>query len=270
MSKRIGFQFRQPRSKMPKLDITISSSQRMNIAGPSNLHQPREVAETPAQIDDAWGDDEEDEIFVLASQAVEQVQANAAVVISQAMNTADHDISYNRFRQNARPVHSTQFNPIDEFDNDEDIFSNVPDFLPNAVQPAASTDNKENNGQMAQNQHSGQNVGRVSSDTKARDQKEKIQNEYYAEKFKAQKKQIEQLKETLSKLNQRCTTKEGEASTLRYEVDSKARDIDRLRKERMEEAVDMEKKYSEKITALEKKIENQRSELEFKVNFLLF
>lgn len=276
----MGFQFRQPRSKMPKLDITISSSQRITNAEPSTSQQQRDMA----MAEDAWCEDEEDEIFVLASQAVEQVQANAAVVISQAMNSqAEHDISYNRFRQNVRPVHSTQINnnPIDAFDQDEDIFSNVPDFVSNVVQP--SSENKENNGQMVQqnnnhhhqNQNQNQNhhqqqsshsnVGHASENDGARNQKEKIQNEYYGEKIKAQKKEIEQLKETLNKLNQRCTTKEGESSTLRFEVDSKSREIERLRREKMEEAVEIEKKYSEKISALEKKIVVQRSELEFKV-----
>lgn len=241
----------------------------MAVAGPSNLNQPRESAEPAASSDDAWYEDEEDEIFVLASQAVEQVQANAAVVISQAMNTTDHDISYNRFRQNARTAQSTQMNHFDICS--EDIFSNVPDFIPNAVRPPQETTNhKENNGQMASSQHSSQHFARVPSDPSIKTrEKEQIQNKYYAEKLKAQKKQIEQLKETLNKLNQKCTTKEGEASTLRYEVDTKSREIERLRKERIEEAVDMETKFGEKITALEKKIEKQRTELEFKVIILL-
>lgn len=269
----MGFQFRQPRAKMPKLDITISSSQRIANAGPSTSQQARDVA----MIEDAWCEDEEDEIFVLASQAVEQVQANAAVVISQAMNSADHDITYNRFRQNVRPVHSTQINdnPMDVFDNDEDIFSNVPDFVSNTVQP--STENRENNGQVAQqnnnnnnqnnHQQSSQNnvAGPSSDNTGARNQMEKIQNEYYGEKIKTQKKEIDQLKETLNKMNQRCTTKEGETSTLRYEVHTKSSEIDRLRREKLQDAVEIEKKYAEKIAALEKKIETQRSELEFKV-----
>lgn len=252
---------------MPKLDITISSSQRIVAAGPSNMNQPR--MDAPPQSEDDWGDDDiDDEFFVLASQAAEQVEANAAVVISQAMNTRDHDMSYIRFRQDVRTAQSTQISHIDEFDNDEDIFSNVPDFVQAA---GPSVENKENNGQTARsnqnvpNQPSTSNASRVSSDDKAREQKEKIQTAYYAEKMKAQKKQIETLKETLNKVNQKCTTKEGEASTLRYEVDTKSREIERLRKEKMDEAVEMEKKYSEKIIALEKKIEEQRSELEFKV-----
>lgn len=273
MSKRMGFQFRQPRSKMPKLDITITSSQRIAVAGPSNMNQQRAMA--PSQAEDAWAEDDEDELFVLASQAAEQVEANAAVVISQSMNNRDHDMSYIRFRKDVRTAQSTQLNHIDEFDNDEDLFSNVPDFAPNPVQPVRSVENKENNGHTAQNHQSAQNQPststsrRISVDEKAREKKEKIQTEYYAEKFKAQKKQIETLRETLNKVNQKCTTKEGEASTLRYEVDSKSREIERLRKEKMEEAVDMEKKFSEKIIALEKKIEEQRSELEFKVKIIL-
>lgn len=272
----MGFQFRQPRSKMPKLDITISSSQRIVAAGPSNMNQQRADPMTPTQTEDAWGEDDGDEFLVLASQAAEQVEANAAVVISQAMNNREHDMSYIRFRQDVRVAQSTQMNHIAEFDNDEDIFSNLPDFIPNPIQPAPSMENKENNGQMAHNHQSAHNQpststsSRLSSDDKAREKKEKMQTDYYTEKVKMQKKQIETLKETLNKINQKCTTKEGEASTLRYEVDSKSREIERLRKEKMEEAVDMEKKYSEKIIALEKKIEEQRSELEFKVNFTYF
>lgn len=268
MSKRMGFQFRQPRSKMPKLDITISSSQRIAVSGPSNMNQQRAVPGAPAQSEDAWCEDEEDEFLVLASQAAEQVQANAAVVISQSMSIRDHDMSYTSFRQEARTAQSTQLNPIDELDNDDDLFSNVPDIIPNAILPAPAAENTEYNVQTAQNQNR-QNSLRISIDNKAREQKEKMQNEYYTEKLKMQKKQIETLKETLNKMNQKCTTKEGEASTLRYEVDSKSREVERLRKERMEEAVDMGKKYAEKITALEKKLEEQRCELEFKVNSLI-
>lgn len=265
----MGFQFRQPRSKMPKLDITISSSQRIVAAGPSNMNQQR--VEQPAQSEDAWGEDDEDELLILASQAVEQVEANAAVIISQSMN--NHDMSYIRFRQDVRTAQSTQLNPIDEFDNDEDIFSSVPDFVVNPAQPAPSVENKENKAQHAINHQNAQNqpstsaayVPRVTSDDKTREKKEKVQNEYYADQLKQKTKQIQTLKESLNKVNQKCTTKEGEASTLRYEVDAKSREIERLRKEKMEEAIHMEKKYSEKIIALEKKIEEQRSELQFKV-----
>lgn len=264
MSKRMGFQYRQPRPKMPKLDITISSSQRVVAAGPSNMNQQKVLPDAPAQNEDAWCDeDDDDEIFVLASQVADQFQANAAALISQSMNNiCDPDTSYLRFRQDVRPVHSTQFNAIDEFDKDEDIFSNLPDFGTNAPQPGTSTENKENNGH--QNAHI---AARVSADTAAKEQKEKIQNEYFAEKNKALKKQIDTLQGQLNKVNQKCTTKEGEASTLRYEVDSKNREIEKLRKDRMEEAMEMERKYSEKVAALEKKIEKQRSELEFKVSY---
>ncbi|XP_031634094.1 uncharacterized protein LOC116347582 [Contarinia nasturtii] len=270
MSKRMGFQFRQPRSKMPKLDITIQSSQRIT-AGPSNMNPQRDiVAETPTQPDGNWSDEEE--FFVLSSQAADMVHTSASVVISQSMNSlANHDMSYTRFRQEVRTVHSTQINPIKEVlnDDDDDLFSNIDEPIPNAIQAAPNAETPKTNGQNVQNQQFSQNFNRPSTSTstvnnKLKEQSEKIQCQYYAEKIKAQKKQIETLRETLNKVNQKCTTKEGESSTLRYEVDSKSRDIERLRKEKMDEAVQMEKKYSEKITALEKKIEEQRSELEFK------
>lgn len=269
MSKR-GFQFRHPRSKMPKLDITISSSQRM-AAGPSNMNQPRDVVpETPAHGDaDDWSDEEE--FFVLSSQAADLVHTNASVVISQSMNNlTNHDMSYTRFRQEVRTVHSTQFNPINEFDNDDDLFSNIDEPISNAVQLPPIAENVQANGQHAKNQQNNDQRPTTSNANKIKEQSEKMQCQYYAEKIKAQKKQIETLRETLNKVNQKCTTKEGESSTLRYEVDAKAREIERLRKEKMDEAVRMERKYSDQITALEKKIEEQRSELEFKVNYPIY
>lgn len=198
MAKRPGFQYRQPRSKMPKLDITISSSQRNVIAGPSRMQQP----EAQIQQDDMWGDDDE-EYIMLASQVVEKLDANAEMIISQSMNIRDADLSYGRFQRNVRASTQHQSPILDDFGNDnvEDILANVPDVITNnVVKPTAATTSHR-----ASNQNSQANEIKNSEKTKM-----EVHQTYLTEKMKTQKKEIENLKETLNKLNEKCQIKEGE------------------------------------------------------------
>lgn len=200
MAKRLGFQYRQPRSKMPKLDITISSSQRSVIAGPSRINT---VQQSEPQIqqeekieDDMWGDDDE-EYIMLASQAVEKLDANAEMIISQSMNIRDIDLSYGRFQRDVRS--STQHPYCNEFENDncEDILANVPDVIVNNVmQPVAHTSQIP-----------------ISNGAECKDTaktKMEVHQTYLTEKMKTQKREIENLQETLNKLSEKCQIKEGE------------------------------------------------------------
>lgn len=57
---------------------------------------------------------------------------------------------------------------------------------------------------------------------------------------------------------------------MRYELEDKKHQFDKVRNDKMAEIMQLEKQFSEKITQLEKKIESQRSELEFKVLVKLF
>lgn len=56
-----------------------------------------------------------------------------------------------------------------------------------------------------------------------------------------------------------------QASTLRYELELNKQQSDKIRKDKVTEIMQLEKNFSGKIAALEKKIEAQRSELQFKV-----
>lgn len=60
-----------------------------------------------------------------------------------------------------------------------------------------------------------------------------------------------------------------QASTLRYELDLNKKSVEQLRKKQMSDSSQLEKEYIEKIAKLEKIIETQRSEIEFKVTSLL-
>lgn len=52
---------------------------------------------------------------------------------------------------------------------------------------------------------------------------------------------------------------------MRYELEHKTQQFDKVRKDKMAEIMQLEKQFSVKITDLEKKIESQQTELEFKV-----
>lgn len=54
---------------------------------------------------------------------------------------------------------------------------------------------------------------------------------------------------------------------MRYELGLKEQQIDRLRKEKLTEIGTLEKQYTEKVVNLEKTVESQKSELEFRVSF---
>lgn len=56
-----------------------------------------------------------------------------------------------------------------------------------------------------------------------------------------------------------------QASTLRYELEMNRQQCDRLRKEKITEREHLEKDFVEKVTILQKKVEKQQTELQFKV-----
>lgn len=198
MSKRPGFQYRQPRSKMPKLNITISSSQRSQVAGPSRINNVQQT-EVQQHQEDMWGDDDDEEYIMLASQVVEKLDANAELIISQSMNTLDADLSYRRFQRDVRTSTQHQSSIMSEFDNDfgEDILAIVPDVVSKPVaKPVLATMTNETQSMR-------------SIDAK-NTEKAKLEVNHLTEKNKAQKREIENLKETLKKLNEKCQIKEGE------------------------------------------------------------
>lgn len=214
MAKRSAFQYRMPRAKLPKLNITISSSQQ----GPSNATaaQGSRVAPIaqPQQSEDMWPEDDDDELILLASQAAEKVEANAETVLSQAMSA---NFNYEKFRLGAQS--STQLNKTsDGVDDimcvDDDIFGEIPecDIAPKAVaepkeKPAPPLVSEDlfatpSTSVAAQNRQKIENA------------KIAAQNTYFSKKMRDQKKEIENLKDALAKTNEKCQTKEGEVCSI--------------------------------------------------------
>lgn len=216
MAKRSAFQYRQPRSKMPRLDITISSSQSVSSrlssanAGSSNAMNYNDRGGDGEEL---WGGDDDEEFILLASQAAEKIEANAEnFIVSQAMN---FDLSYGQFRNEVRA--STQLDDI--FDND-DIFSNIPDDAWDAGPTTSTAANPDNGAAVFKVPDAAATSAALAArhDEQTRQTqlaKNEAQQSFFTEKIKVQKKEIENLRETLNKITEKCETKEGEVNGLR-------------------------------------------------------
>lgn len=265
---------------MPKLDMTnepsqslfgnqttrIPNSQSTTNRPPVQQSQARQVVPPPPvrhqviETENLW-DEEDEEVFMVASQVLD---AQPDSVISQAMNfTSVNELTFNHFRREVEAstqlsAPQTNHNDIDDFmrsDDDEDIFTKLPDFS-NLNQPKAQVvdvpavverqDDDVNRKKMAQRE---------------------AQTKFLQNRIREQRKEIDRLKDNNTKTSDRCIQKEGEASSLRYELQLRDQQVDRLRREKIAEVNALEKQLVEKVSALEKVIDAQKSEIEFKVSF---
>lgn len=263
MTKRSGFQFKKPRPKIPKLDIQIHSSQTyvasQTVASQQNapahrLAAPRQPA---PESDDMWGDEDDSDFIMLASQVADRVEERFDVVLSQSLNfSVGNDLSYGLFQREVdastqlrMPIKNTEINDL--MSGDEEDFLNIPmpekaGDIDKTLQPSTSNNNQKNDA--------------------LKNAQIEAQATYLQTKIREQKKQIETLKESLTKSSEKCQQKEGEASSLRYELKLKQQMNDNLRKEKMAEIGALESKYTDKVNKLKKALEAQKNESEFKVS----
>lgn len=152
-----NFQYIQPKKKEPRLDISIVSSA-SSITSKSNFNQPLArvpykkyapaplhelvpkikptasvaAAQPPKAINsvDMWGDDDDDEIIMLASQVADRVQTFGQDILVNSM-----DVSFRRFSSDKKNAQSTQkpepTKIVDDYmkaflaDEDELVFSDI-------------------------------------------------------------------------------------------------------------------------------------------------
>lgn len=254
MAKRGAFQFRLPPSKMPKLDITITSGQamaasqtvglsqmpassRMPAPWPHQQQQQQQQPQPAQQSEDIWGDDGDDEMILLASQVADQCEAASQMVISEAMNFTAHNLSYGRFQnevdtstQLPAPIKNKTKFAFDDADGFEDLLSQVPYFAngqqsrasePATAAPMPSTSTATTAVMMAvpplpaaPPAPSSRIVCDLSKDNTAqKDAQKEAQATYLQKKIRERKKEIDTLKESLSKISEKCQQKEGEVCT---------------------------------------------------------
>lgn len=244
---------------MPKLDLQIYSSQEImasqlasqQMSVPS-FRAPAAARQQPApESEDMWGDDEDNDFIMLASQVADRVEAHPDVVMSQHPPNNTIDISYGLFQrevdsstQMGPPIKNTEI--IDLMSGDEEDFLNIP--MPEKMKSIDKT------------------LQPGPSNEKLKNAQTEAQTKYMQNQMRDQKKEIELLKRNLEQANEKCQQKEGEASSLRYEMNLKEQMADRLRKEKMVEIGALESKYVEKVHRLESAMEALNRENDFKVS----
>lgn len=231
MAKRPGFQFRTSRAKMPKLNITVSSSSQVPSDMPSTQRGPAVAVPLPQQSEDMWPDDDDDELIMLASQAAEKVDAVAEMVFSE---TLGDKLNYDKFRKEVQS--STQLNkPTNELNDfmcvDEDVFADIPEYnvapkpvsKPKPKPPANGVSDevfaKPSTSLAVRNLQKAENLAPAPSTSSAATNHQQMehtkiaaQNTFLSNKMRDQKKEIENLKEALAKVKETCQTKEGEVA----------------------------------------------------------
>lgn len=224
---------------MPKLDITVLNGEAIvssQAYGPSQMsaaprlpaqQQPLPLPAQQAQPESAmWGDDDDDEFVMLASQVAARVEAASEAVISQAMNfTAD--MSYGRFQnevdastQLTAPIkNKPMFDELME-DDFEDIFAKVPDFsnIPEQAKVAAlqqplattATTSAATTSTATSQLNRAVAVAMPKDNTAQKNAQKEAQAAFLQNKIRELKKEYEALRESSGKISEKCQQKEGE------------------------------------------------------------
>lgn len=272
------FEFKQPKSKFQKLDITQTSSQILN---PITINVAKDSSKSINNEDNCiWDDD--DEFILLASQAAEKVNA-----MKEGIGTIDSFTQFTRHADAITSSSSTQRKTdsvISNFldDNDDDlVLSQIPTFETNFVSPAKKNneiliknkmiDKPENNlpltsipstSKNAQNQYSSNLQNNI-------DRKETVCIKFMEKDLEKKKICIESLQEKIKISNELIQTKDGETKILRYELQLIKKRNDDLRREKFEEIERIKCENLNKIKNLELELNAQKTELEFKVKSLI-
>ncbi|KAJ8720494.1 hypothetical protein PYW08_005959 [Mythimna loreyi] len=254
MSKRFYPQHQGERKKA-KLDISISDH---NFP----LSQNNDFNKEP-NIDDNWGDDNDDEILLLASQACEQAY-NTSDDISQLAN-------YSMCMKPSSTSTQLSFEPTPSTSSSKSEFTfKKPSFnTPSAISthlkekchrissPLPGISSKvlpKTNGQV-----------NMSDDLIFSDKvfKTHDSDHVYRQLLQMQEENAK-LKSENGKLLEKCVTKEGEASILRTQLKSCQSAVDNARLEKIKAQEKVQMEWQEKLSAANNQLHDLRTQLDFK------
>ncbi|XP_050672877.1 uncharacterized protein LOC126970801 isoform X2 [Leptidea sinapis] len=242
MSKRYIFPQEYGDRKRAKLDVTVSDHNfPVSQAGPTS---------------DTWGDDNDDEILLLASQVCEQAYNDK--------NTSflpDYSLCMN-------PVTtSTQYEPVPSTSKAPGVFKR-PNKTPLSMVSTKLRDRCEKMSLplsgITSKINSMENV-HLSDDLIVNDKIFKGQDgdNMYKQYLKLQEENTK-LKSENGKLLEKCVTKEGEASILRTQLKSCQTAVDNVRLEKIKAQENAKAEWMDKIKAASNEINNLKSQLDFK------
>ncbi|XP_075982069.1 mutagen-sensitive 304 [Anticarsia gemmatalis] len=252
MSKRFYYPQQQGERKKAKLDISISDH---NFP----LSQTNEF-QKESKDNDNWGDDNDDEILLLASQACEEAYTN-----NDISQLPDYSLCMQP------PSTSTQLNPQPSTSKTEFTFKK-PSFNPPS---AVSTHLKEKCNRISSPLPgiSSKVISKTNSHVSSTNDYDGIFNDKV---FKGQDsdyiyKQLLQLQEENNKLKsengkllEKCVTKEGEVSILRTQLKSCQSAVDNARLERIKAQEKVQMEWNDKLSAANNQMHDLRTQLDFK------
>lgn len=236
--------FPNPPPKKSRLDISIHTAtsgtkNNQQISAPyhrlqsisnfRNVHQPAKttyVPQTSVVNQELWGNDDDDEILLLASQAIDGIQQ-----AEDGYNLTMDITSFDGFKSNKKPGSTSTQMPVIISDDDEDVLK---DFLhendlnetmlsqmPGAVQPAASEnmfamytepaagtsrrpDNPQSQVLGTNRKHINENIQRNISSAKD------AQIKFMMKELEEAKLEKNRFEEEIKQLTEKCQTKDGE------------------------------------------------------------
>ncbi|CAB3242211.1 unnamed protein product [Arctia plantaginis] len=249
MSKRFYYPEQQGERKKAKLDVSISDH---NFPLSQNNELSRETE------DNNWGDENDDEILLLASQACEEAYGN---------NDISHLPDYSMCMHPGST--STQLNPQPSTSKSEFTFKKPSFNSPLAV----STHLKEKCNRISSPLPG--ITSKVISKTNEYNNSSKYcsyndrvlqshDTDYISKQLLQLQEENSKLKSENGKLLDKCVTKEGEASILRTQLKSCQSAVDNARLEKIKAQEKVQIEYNEKLTAANSQIHDLKTQLDFK------
>ncbi|CAK1542771.1 unnamed protein product [Leptosia nina] len=247
MSKRY-FPEQYGERKKAKLDVTVSDHNFPLSQNPSSSKANN--------ISDNWGDDNDDEILLLASQACEEIYNEQNI-----SNLPDYSVCMQPGTTSTQydSVPSTSKTPFSFKKPTSSLYSavstNLRDKYERISSPLPGITSKINNKEHVN----------LSDDLIINDRELKGQNtdQFYKQLLQL-KEENSKLKSENGKLLEKCVTKEGEASILRTQLKTCQMSVDnaRLEKIKVQEKAQME--WMEKLGTANKQLHDLRTQLDFK------
>ncbi|CAO1408010.1 unnamed protein product [Diamesa hyperborea] len=275
------------RSNIPN-QYSSKTSNAINRFQPIQQPQSKPMQQKLIFGDDVWGDQEDDELFIIASQEIEK-RAHLNQELHIAASQMDLNLSYSSFQKANESSSSTQrkfFKNRQETvttntlsmnqvtGNTEKVAAELfidldtePDFEPHnftskSLQPAPRQ--SSNSGPYNKHALMSHNVVSPTSDSDSqKENPQRAQLNHLTSKLTSLNGLNDKLKKNHSELEDKYQTKEGEVQTLRREMKVLQTNNDRMIVEKLKETESSKTQWQEEKRKMEKQLVSAKAELDF-------
>lgn len=283
----IGFGPSTSRSNIPN-QYSSKTSSVINRFQPKQQPQPKPMQQKLIFGDDVWGDQEDDELFIIASQEIEK-RAHLNQELHIAASQMDLNLTYSSFQKANESSSSTQrkffksrqetvtsntlsMNQVTgntekvaaelfiDLDTEPDFESH--NFTSKSVQPAIRQ--SANTGPYNKHALMSHNVVSLTSDSDSqKENPQRAQFNHLTSKLTSLNGLNDKLKKNQSELEDKYQTKEGEVQTLRREMKVLQTNNDRMIVEKLKETESSKTQWQEEKRKMEKQLASVKAELDF-------